>query len=126
MDKKFDTTEIANPKKTLRRREEEAGSQPAPAPAASQPKGGGIEFFNGNRKPATEEQKRRRQKQLEELLRKRDRELQASNDEFEESFRADSGDPLTDAVRAARREAGAGLAAEDQAYSKAYNEDRMA
>lgn len=122
---KFDTSEIINPKKTLRRREEEAGTQPA-APAASQPKAGGIEFFNGNRKPMSDEQKKRNQKRLEELLKKRDRELQSSNDEFEEGFRADSNEPLTDAVRAARKEAGAGLEAESAAYEQAFNEERVA
>lgn len=125
MDKKIDPTEIINPKKTLARREAEAEGRSAPA-AATKPPGMGVEFFNGNRTPMSKDQKDRNQKRLEELLRKRERDRRASADEFEESFRADSGEPLTDAVRAARREAGAGLEAEDQAYSRAYNNERMA
>lgn len=126
MDKKIDPNEIINPKKTLMRREAEAEGKPASAAPASGAPGMGIEFFNGNRKPISDEQKKRNQKRLEELLKKRDRDVRSSNDEFEETFRADSTEPLTEAVRAARREAGAGLEAEDNAYAKAYNEDRMA
>lgn len=127
MDKKFDTSEIVNPKKTLVRREAEADGKPAAAsaPPASAPSGG-IEFFNGKRKPVDPAQKERNRKKLEQMLRERDAKLKASTDQFEEEFAKDSEAPLTDAVRAARREAGAGLEAESDAYAMAYNDDKVA
>lgn len=62
----FDTLEIRNPQRTIRRRLQEAGE--SPVEAAPEPAGPKIPFF----KPRTPEERKKQQELLAELLRKRD------------------------------------------------------
>lgn len=123
MDKKIDPSEIVNPKKTIARREAEAEGAPVGGLMPSTERGDGQRKFlygpkSKLRDKADEERKR---KQFEELQRKRDLELSSAKDQFEEEFSKDSGEPLTDAVRAARAAAVKPAIDEDEEFAGAYN-----
>lgn len=126
MSKKIDPTEIVNPKKTLIRREAEASAPAASAARDEGATGQGMFLYGNKPKPKSEAEERRKKKDFLELQRRRDRELKSSQDQFEESFRSDSSEPLTDAVRAARTAAGGPAAKEDAEFAAAFNEEDKA
>lgn len=129
MDKKIDPGEIVNPKATLARREAEAGTAPVgglvPSTESTE---GQRQFLYGGKpkaKPTPAEAERKR-KSFDELQRKRDAELRASTNDFEEEFSKDSDVPLTDAVRAARVAVAEPRVKEDAEFASAYKEDKNA
>ncbi len=126
MDKKLDPAEIGNPKRTLARREAEAELAPPVGGLMLPSDTGQRQFLYGGKpraKPTAAEADRKR-RSFEELRRKRDAELGASSDKFEEEFTKDSGAPLTDAVRASRAAVAAPAMKEDAEYASAYDKEQ--
>lgn len=126
MDKKFEASEIINPRKTIARREAEASGTPAVGGLMIPTDTGQRKFLYGGkpRPKQTPEEVNRKRRSFEELRRKRDAELDAAGDRFEEEFSKDSGAPLTDAVRVARAAAVEPAMKEDAEYASAYNEEQ--
>lgn len=120
MSKTIDPREIRNPAMTLRRREAEQGLEDPPV-GGLMPK---SDQGDGQRKflyPPGSKPRDRNPEGLKKLLEKRKAEERASNDTFEEEFRAGTDDPLTDSVRAARKMAGADRRRDLEEYERAYN-----
>lgn len=131
MEKKISAPEIVNPKLTRARREADAGlsGDAGPAPVGglvpSSEKTGQDKFLYGPKsKPKSAEDEARRRRNFLELQRKRDAEIKASSNQFEEEFSRGSDAPLTDSVRAARKAAVEPAMEEDAEYASAYNEEQ--
>lgn len=126
MDKKLDPSEIINPKKTLARREAEAEGAPVGGltPSTERDDSQRKFLYGPKSKPKSKADEDRKRKSFEELQRKRDSEIKASSNTFEEEFSKDSDAPLTDAVRAARATATEPAIMEDAEYASAYDEEQ--
>lgn len=115
-----------NPRKALARREKEAGLDgtnevPKPeAPKVEEPEAGTMkqdQFTKPGDKPKSKTPPA-------EMLRKhRNDQLKAEADDFESEWTKDEVEPLTDAVRAARKKAMASVSRDADEYTKAYDEE---
>jgi len=131
MEKKISAPEIVNPKLTRMRREADAGvsddANPTPVGGlvpSSERAGQGKFLYGPKSKPKSAEDEARKRKSFLELQRKRDAEMKASGNQFEEEFSKGSDAPLTDSVRAARKAAAEPAMGEDAEYASAYDEEK--